>query len=321
MTVTVVSARWAAIAPAILGLLALGPSPVVAAASPGPLPSAYYGPLPVPLSKTAAQRAGIADKNAVPAGADYFDPRLAGRHPHPVVLVHGLYDNADSAWQSLAPLLRNAGFNVWAFNVGRYARTDAAGGLADLRDSARQLRADVALVRAATGADKVDLVGHSEGGVVISWYIDELGGDRTIGTVVDLSAPNAGITEPQVLRPAVTAILGHDAPALADLDNRSPFIGTLLARGAARPTVRYTCVGSRYDEVVFPHSSLYLPAADNVTDIELQDRYPTDAAEHFALPYDPYALAETVHALDPLIDWHIPPGVVAPYEGGYTPLP
>lgn len=321
VTDTAGTTRLAAVAVAALGLLAFGPPTVAAADTPAALPGAFAGPLPVPLSKSAAQQVGLADKDALPAGANYVDPTAARRHPNPVILVHGLDDNAASAWQSLAPLLRNTGFNVWAFTFGRYTPTDEAGGLADIRDSARELQAHVAAVLAATGARRVDLVGHSEGGVIIAWYVNELGGDRFVGNVVDLGVPNAGLADTDGLNLSVTDVVGHPAPAVDQLDEQSPFFAALRAAGPTRPDVRYTCIGTRDDEVVVPHSSLYLPAAPNVTNIELQDLHPSDAGEHFALPYDPYALADVVHALDPTIDWHIPPGVVLPYQGGYRPLP
>ncbi|MFF0501372.1 esterase/lipase family protein [Nocardia aobensis] len=48
--------------------------------------------------------------------------------------------------------------------------------MGDLRESAREIGAFVDRVRAATGSDRVDLVGYSEGGLVPFYYLNMLGG-------------------------------------------------------------------------------------------------------------------------------------------------
>lgn len=84
--------------------------------------------------------------------------------------------------------------------------------------------------------------------------------------------------------------------------------------------MHYTSIATLYEDAVVPQWSSYLPKAPNVTNITLQSKYPLDFADHFALPYDPYALYEVVHALDPRITWTMPRGVVPFYLGGFIPL-
>lgn len=46
----------------------------------------------------------------------------------------------------------------------------------------------------ATGATKVDVVGHSQGGMMPRWYIKFLGGDQTVRALVGLAPSNHGTT-------------------------------------------------------------------------------------------------------------------------------
>ncbi|HIW90903.1 MAG TPA: alpha/beta fold hydrolase [Candidatus Corynebacterium avicola] len=319
--------RFAESAPASAGRPAVGRRARTA------LPPAFQGPLDVPLSKIVSQRAGLADRDARPAGADADlaaenpgpAPDLSPSRPVPVVLVHGTLDNAISSWHSLAPLLSNAGFSVFTVNVGRVPSNELAGGLGPVADSAAELAARVEQVRTFTGSEVVDLVGHSQGGVVAHEFIRHQGGAEVVRTVVGLGVPNGAVspTGAKILR----TLIGGKVPALDDLLPGSDFQRRLAETGVVDPTVNYTMIGTRFDEAVLPHSSLYLPetsgteGTDNsITNVRLQDRHRLDAADHFALPYDPCALVEVVRALDPSVaedpDWDIPTTLVLPYNGG-----
>ena len=66
--------------------------------------------------------------------------------------------------------IHDAGYCVFALNYGDVF------GIAPMEDSAGQLATFVDGVLAATGAAKVDIVGHSEGGLMPRWYLRFLGG-------------------------------------------------------------------------------------------------------------------------------------------------
>ena len=53
-----------------------------------------------------------------------------------------------------------------------------------MQDSAVELKQFVAKVRRATGADKVDLVGHSQGTLMPTYYMKFLGGAEFVKTLV-----------------------------------------------------------------------------------------------------------------------------------------
>lgn len=105
-------------------------------------------------------------------------------HDTPVVLVHGFGHNR-SAWFLLDRRLRQAGFSsVHTLNYNPFTH--------DVAQIAARLKERVELIRALTGASRVHLVGHSLGGVVIRWYVQELGGDEVVGTAVTVAAPHGG---------------------------------------------------------------------------------------------------------------------------------
>src|SRR3954452_14732418 len=99
-------------------------------------------------------------------------------HPEPVILVHGTAENMFDNWQAMSPALKAAGYCVYAFNYGSYDGSGVLGiyGLGPIARSAGELRTFVDAVLAQTGAAKVDLVGHSQGGMMPRYYLENLGG-------------------------------------------------------------------------------------------------------------------------------------------------
>ena len=102
-------------------------------------------------------------------------------HPRPVVLLHGLGATARHATgRYVGPRLKAAGYCVFAITYGMDPRTRGffyrPGGTIAAEKSAPEIGAFVDRVLAATGASKVDFVGHSEGTVTPRYYLERLGG-------------------------------------------------------------------------------------------------------------------------------------------------
>lgn len=121
--------------------------------------------LPVVYSFPVAAAAGMLTPNRPPAGANDWSCRPSAAHPYPVVLVHGTFENMIINWNALSPLLANNGYCVFALNFGTKAGLPIKA-LGPIADSATELRAFVDQVLAVTGAAKVDMVGHSQGGMM-----------------------------------------------------------------------------------------------------------------------------------------------------------
>jgi triacylglycerol esterase/lipase EstA (alpha/beta hydrolase family) len=242
-----------------------------------------------------------------PPGSDLWSCRPSATHPYPVILVHGTLANENFSWQALSPMLANAGYCVYAFNYGANASTlGHLYGLADIAQSAQQLASFTQSVLAATGATQVDLVGHSQGGMMPRYYLRFLGGAATVHLLVGLAPSNQGTTVDGVATLATLfGDLGVPLLSLAGCVScteqlvGSTFLQHLNSGGGLSPAVRYVVIESKYDEVVTPFTNAFLPSGPTVQNIVLQRQCPTDFTEHLGILYDPIALQDVMNALGP----------------------
>src|SRR5215210_886481 len=148
--------------------------------------------LPVVIALLAPSAAAAAPP---PPGANVRCTPTAA-HPYTVVLVHGTFENRFDNWQAMSPALKAAGYCVYALDYGARNGSGLLGiyGLARMERSARELRDFVAGVRAQTGAAKVSLVGHSQGGLMPRYYIKNLGGAGIVDDLVGFAPSNRGTT-------------------------------------------------------------------------------------------------------------------------------
>ena len=149
--------------------------------------------LPVDYDFALGALAGFAHPQTPPPGADN-GCRPSAAHPEPVILVNGTFGNQDDNWQAAAPLLANHGYCVFTFNYGGPSASSIVQGTGDIATSAGQLGAFVSTVLASTGASKVDLVGHSQGGMMPRYYLKFLGGAAHVDKLVALAPSNHGTT-------------------------------------------------------------------------------------------------------------------------------
>jgi triacylglycerol lipase len=171
----------------------------------------------------------------------------------PVVLVHGWVHNR-SAFLWMTRALRRAGFrHVHGLNYNPLRH--------GVRTIAEMLAVEVDRVLAVTGAPRCMVVGHSMGGVVARYYVQALGGHRSVDTVVTLGSPHRG---------TVMAHLGV-GPAARELLPRSALLREL--EETARPSaVRWVSYYSDLDLLVAPAVSAKLvhPAL-GATNIRVRD--------------------------------------------------
>jgi triacylglycerol lipase len=216
-------------------------------------------------------------------------------------------------WAYLSPILAARGYCVFALTYGVNPVApfpfDQFGGVVPIEQSAHQLSGFVDRVVAATDAAKVDIVGHSEGSLMPDYYVKFLGGSAHVARYVGLTplwdGTNLGGLATLYRAGASPGFSGGLGAALApycgsctEFLTGSEFLARLNAGGAAAPGVVYTTVMTRLDELVVPYTSGYLSGA-GVTNIVLQDRCPSDVAEHAALAVDPVTAQLVLNALDP----------------------
>jgi triacylglycerol esterase/lipase EstA (alpha/beta hydrolase family) len=259
---------------------------------------------------------------ASPPGANDWTCKPSAAHPRPVVLVHGTFADMSNSWQAISPLLRNNGWCVFALNYGSYAGSGAIGvyGTGEIRNSAQELNAFVDKVRATTGAPEVDLVGHSQGGMMPRWYLKFLGGASEVNTLVGLSPSNHGTTVAGIgllarFFPGGSQFTGALCPACEEQIVGSQFLAELNSGGDTVPGVEYTVIQTRYDQVVTPYTSAFL-SGPNVKNILLQNQCILDLGDHLSMPYDHIAAADVLTALDPLHPRNPLCTPILPTEGG-----
>lgn len=234
--------------------------------------------------------APLPPQGAPPPGANDFGCRPPPRHPYPVVLVHGTFGNMTVSWNSVAPALERLGYCVFALDYGN-SPLPGINATGDIPTSASELQTFVDRVLSATGASKVSIVGHSQGGMMPRYYMKFLGGAGKVDDLVGLSPSNHGTTNP-LAGPAAPF-----CPACAQQVAGSSFLAKLNAGDQTPPPASYTVVETRNDEVVTPYTSEFLPAGSRVTNILLQNRCPADPTDHVGIIYDPVAIQWMLDAL------------------------
>ncbi len=165
------------------------------------------------------------------------DGAAAGSAPpparRPIVLLHG-FGLTQTSWLVLGRRLARRGLGPL------YGTTYFS--LQSVRTSAQELAAFVAAVCVRTGAERVDIVAHSMGGVVARYWVERLGGAAHLGRLVTIGSPHRGTRMGRYGLAAGARELADDSPLLAEL-------------AAPAPGLPYTSIWSRSDSIVIPQSS------------------------------------------------------------------
>jgi len=193
--------------------------------------------------------------------------------PGPVLLVPG-YGGSTASLQRLADRLAGAGRDATVVRL-------PGGGTGDLAQSAAALglAADAALAR--TGAQSVDVIGYSAGGVVARLWAAEEGGDGVARRIITLGSPHHGTT--------LADFAGDVAPAQCPLGCQqlatdSPLLTRLNAADETPEGPTWVSVWTTRDRTVTPPESARLEGALN---LPVQSVCPDTRVSHGQLPTDP----------------------------------
>jgi pimeloyl-ACP methyl ester carboxylesterase len=120
----------------------------------------------------------------------------------PVVLVHGFLSDADSAWGCYTRstgFLGALGLKGYAVGDGQFEGVMRTGDpkfpampTQTIAENAQTLKQYIAQVKQTTGAEQVDLVAHSMGGLISRYYIDRLMPQRDVAQLIMLGSPHGG---------------------------------------------------------------------------------------------------------------------------------
>jgi triacylglycerol lipase len=156
-----------------------------------------------------------------------------------VVLVHGFFASAGVFRPMRQHLETISGARVASF-------THAPG--AGIERIARSL---ARIVDRIPHDCRVHLVGHSLGGLVARWYVQELGGHARVAQTISLGSPFGGTERARRFRFLVGA----------DLCRTSPLLARLRAR-AHEHDVPHTSVVADADAMIVPRESAVFPRGD-----------------------------------------------------------
>ena len=231
-----------------------------------------------------------------PPGVNPASCTPSAEHPVPVVLVHGTWMDRTIGWNVIGPKLALDGYCVYSLDYGNR-------GTQKVERSAQEISDFIDSVLARTGAPRVSIVGHSQGGMSPRWIIKFLGGATKIDDLVAIAPSNHG--SPDSAFRTYSETYG-ETPAAGDQREGSAFLTTLNAGdetpqpdGGTGLSISYTNLATKYDEIVTetPTSQFLAGTPDEVTNVLIQDKCPANTAEHVLLTDDPVVLQWVEHAL------------------------
>ncbi|HEY6525431.1 MAG TPA: hypothetical protein VIY10_16725 [Solirubrobacteraceae bacterium] len=273
---TVVRTMQAALRAAATLALTLALLPAAASAAYAP-PSRPGPPLSVPAAKLAA--------------ALTCTGTLHGASHAPVLLVPGTALNPSTdygyGWE---PALSKLGWPYCAVTLPGNA-------MGDIQVAGEYVVYAIRTMHAAYGG-RIDIVGHSQGGMVPRWALRFWPDTRAmVDDLVGLSPSNHGTLD------AIPACAQSCAPAFWQQRSDAAFIAALNSAQETFPGISYTNIYTNTDEVVVPNfgpaaSSSLTGGGGAITNVAIQSVCPADLTEHLGIGiYDNTAYQLALDAL------------------------
>lgn len=169
----------------------------------------------------------------------------------PVLIIHGFLGTRGSMYL-LERRLVDDGFVVVSFNLGTL-------NVRDIRASAFLIHRKIERILAQTPSQRIDIIGHSMGGLIGLYYVKKLGGHARVRKLVMMGTPIRGTWA--ALAGVVT--LGLWSTSSWQLLPRSRFLDE-LAMGPIPPGVEVHTIAAARDWVV-PPSTTRVPGANAMT--------------------------------------------------------
>ncbi|OXS34211.1 esterase/lipase family protein [Streptomyces sp. XY006] len=209
---------------------------------------------------------GIAQERRAPAPVLPADgaAQLPTEAKPPVVLLHGFIDNRSVFVLLRRSLAQHGRQQIESLNYSPLT--------CDIRAAAELLGRHIEEICERTGAQRVDVVGHSLGGLIARYYVQRLGGDTRVRTLVTLGTPHSGTR---------VAPLANAHPIVRQMRPGSPVLEE-LTRPAPGCRTHFVSFWSDLDHVMDPLES----ACIDHPDLTAQNVRVTGIG-HLALPVHP----------------------------------
>ena len=169
----------------------------------------------------------------------------------PVLIIHGFLGTRGSMYMLERRLVQD-GFVCVSFNLGTF-------NVRDIRRSAFLIHRKIERILAQTPSQRIDIIGHSMGGLIGLYYVKKLGGHTRVRRLIMMGTPVRGTWA--ALAGVVT--LGLWSTSSWQLLPRSRFLDE-LAKGPMPPGVEVHTIAAARDWVV-PLATTRLAGANAVT--------------------------------------------------------
>lgn len=192
-------------------------------------------------------------RHAILRGNRADDPDFVTATPDrpPVLLIHGFMGTRGALFV-LEQRLRADGFPVFSINLGTL-------NIQDIRKSAFEIHLAIEKIKKSTDGkvSKIDVVGHSMGGLIALYYIKFMGGDAHVRKLVTLGSPYRGTWISLV----GVAVLGVLSPSTWQMIPGSAFLRMLNAMPIP-PAVEWASVYATYDALCPPATARVSPGTN-----------------------------------------------------------
>ncbi|MGX4690299.1 esterase/lipase family protein [Streptomyces sp. JNUCC 63] len=221
---------------------------------------------------------GIVQERRCQAGrlpAPHGATQLPTEAKPPVVLLHGFIDN-----RSVFVLLRR---NLAQHGRQRVESLNYSPLTCDIRTAAALLGRHIEEICERTDSRQVDVVGHSLGGLIARYYVQRLGGDLRVRTLVTLGTPHSGTR---------VAPLANAHPIVRQMRPGSELIEE-LSRPAPGCRTQFVSFWSDLDHLMDPLESACIDHPDLRA-----ENVQVSGIGHLALPVHPAVATGIRQALD-----------------------